>query len=464
MKTVLVIGGGITGLTTMYELQKWKKRQQSDIDLILAESNETLGGKISTIKDEDFIVEKGADSIVSRKINDMPYIKELGLEKELVYNASGKSYLYTEGQLKQIPDDAVFGIPMSVESLAKSTLVSADGKVEALKDIYTRNETFTKEDSIGEFLEYFLGKELVEKQIAPVLSGVYSGNLSDLTIGSTLPYLIDYKEKFGSIIKGFEANKEKFKSSGDKKFLSFKGGLGAFIDAFENALDQVQILKNSRATNIETENNRYKVSFANGEIIKANQVVLSVPNTEVESLFTDNQLDEYIAPFQSSSLISVYLGFDISDQILPMDGTGFIKANSNDIICNACTWTSKKWKHTSGKGNLLVRLFYKSNLPNFTAIQDMSEEGLLQLAREDVSKSLGITTDPITSEVTKWNNNMPKYQMTHPQAVHSLENKLKENYPGIWISGCSYYGVGIPDCMQNGKDTALKIIESLTDK
>ena len=151
----------------------------------------------------------------------MPIIEELGIEDEIVYNQTGKSYLFTDGELQSIPKDSVFGIPASIESLAKSTLVSAEGKVEALKDFYTQNDTFTENDSIGEFLEYFLGKELVERQIAPVLSGVYSGNLQDLTIASTLPYLLEYKKKYGSFIEGFNRNKETFRSDGENKFLSF---------------------------------------------------------------------------------------------------------------------------------------------------------------------------------------------------------------------------------------------------
>lgn len=84
------------------------------------------------------------------------------------------------------------------------------------------NEYFTKDSSIGSFLEHFLGKELVEKQIAPVLSGVYSGKLDTLTMASTLPYLLDYKEQYGSIIKGFGAHKEEFQKAANKNSYPLK--------------------------------------------------------------------------------------------------------------------------------------------------------------------------------------------------------------------------------------------------
>jgi protoporphyrinogen/coproporphyrinogen III oxidase len=461
VKTVLVIGGGITGLSAMYELSKWKKANQSDVRLILAEASPELGGKIRTITDHGFVMESGADSLVTRKANELSFIEELGLENEVVYNATGRSFIYTEGELKPIPADSVFGIPASIESLANSTLVSAEGKVEALKDFYTKNESFSKNDSIGEFLEHFLGKELVEKQIAPVLSGVYSGNLKDLTIASTLPYLLEYKNEYGSIMKGFEVNKETFQSSGEKKFLSFRKGLGSLIDAFEHKFEDVEILKNFSACKIEKSNNRYNVIFNNDEIIEADYVVLSIPQSAAKELIDDRELDREFAQLKNSSLISVYIGFDVPDNMLPTEGTGFITANSDDIVCNACTWTSKKWEHTSSSRNLLVRLFYKSSHPSFQDLQKMTEEELLQIALADIHKSLGITAKPIASEVTNWLESMPNYQITHPKTVVSLERNLETMYPGIVIAGCSYYGVGIPNCIENGEITAKKIISFL---
>jgi protoporphyrinogen/coproporphyrinogen III oxidase len=461
MKTVLIIGGGVTGLSAMHELHKWKKENQSDLRLILVEALPELGGKIRTVKEDGFVMEAGADSIVARKAIGMSFIEELGLEDEVVYNDVGSSFIYSCGELKPIPTDSVFGIPASVESLAKSTLVSAEGKVEALKDFYTTNSKFTKNDSIGTFLEYFFGKELVEKQIAPVLSGVYSGELSDLTIASTLPYLIDYKEKHGSIIKGLEANKNKFLGGGEKKFFSFKKGLISLIEAYEKKLGDVEIYKNTKVSSVERIGSRYQVVLANRELIESDYVIFSIPHTAAEGLLSDQELKNEFSHLKNSSLISIYFGYDVPDEQLPANGTGFITASSDELACNASTWTSRKWKHTSLTGNLLVRLFYKSSHPTFEGLKEMREEELRQVAMKDISMSLGITAEPVVSEITKWTDSMPNYLITHPNTVRALETKLKESYPGILLAGCSYYGVGIPDCIENGVNTARKIIGML---
>ncbi|NOU94215.1 protoporphyrinogen oxidase [Paenibacillus sp. LMG 31456] len=461
MKTIVIIGGGITGLSTAYYLQKMIKSQNQDARIVLVEANDTLGGKIRTVHEGEFIMETGADSIVVRKTNVAPFLEELGLQENVVYNATGVSFIYTEGELKQIPKDALFGIPMSLESLATTDLVSAQGKVEALKDFYTPNETFTKEDSIGAFLKHFLGEELVEKQISPVLSGVYSGQLQDLTIASTIPYLLDYKNEYGSIIRGLAENKKRIQGNGDKKFLSFKQGVSGLIDRLEERLTDVDIYKGVQAEKIEKRQDRYIVSLSNKEELEANFIVLSTLHPVAQQLLRDERLDEDFNQLKNSSLISIYLGYDIPDSELPKDGTGFIVSEGSDLNCNACTWTSRKWDHTSEQKQLLVRLFYKSTCRDYENLQQMTEEELMLVARKDMEDSLGITVMPVSFEVTKWHETMPNYHLKHPHIVKSLENKLAESYPDVILAGCSYYGVGIPDCIMNGEQTAQRIVECL---
>ena len=77
MKTILVIGGGITGLSTMYYLQKAIQQHTDPVKLVLVEASDTLGGKIRSVQHEDFLMETGADSIVARKPNMAPLLDEL---------------------------------------------------------------------------------------------------------------------------------------------------------------------------------------------------------------------------------------------------------------------------------------------------------------------------------------------------------------------------------------------------
>ncbi|MCA1053724.1 protoporphyrinogen oxidase [Rossellomorea aquimaris] len=462
MKKVVVVGGGVTGLATMYYLDKLRREKHIDLELTLVEREEVLGGKIKTVKNSPFIMEAGADSIVARNEGVLPFVEELKLEGDLVYNQTGISYIYTNGKLHEIPADTIFGIPMSIESLMQSTLVSEKGKQAAMQDLELPNTHFTKDDSVGDFLEAFLGRELVENQIAPVLSGVYSGKLHELTLSTTLPYLLEYKDRYGSIIKGLEANKDKFKSSSKGKFISFRGGLSTLIHRMEDMMEDVRVLKGKETVALRKNGGSYELTLSDDHKLDADYIVFSTTHDVTQKIMNDTNLDAYFDQFKNTSLTSIYIGFDVKDDLLPADGTGFITSHGSDVICNACTWTSRKWKHTSESNELLVRLFYKSSNPHYDLIAGRNEEELIKIALKDVSKSLGIKEEPLTVEVTTWNDLMPNYHLQHSQAVDSIMTALHEDYPNVLLAGASYYGVGIGACIKNGKQTAENIIESIS--
>lgn len=462
MKKIVIVGGGITGLSAAHYLQQLKRDNGLALEVTVIEGDEALGGKIRTVEETTFTMETGADSIVARHASVMPLVEELELGDRLVYNGTGISYLHTGTGLHAIPAETVFGIPMNKDALLRSTLVSAEGKEEALKDFETPNDRFTKESSIGEFLEAFLGKELVEKQVAPVLSGVYSGDLYELSLASTLPYLLDYKNKYGSIIGGFEANQEKFAAAANKKFISFDGGLSVLIDRLEDRLGEgATVLKGAAVERITKSGERYEVALQNGKTLGADYVILATPHQAAQEMLALGELDEAFGNLHNSSLISIYLGFDIPDSQLPADGTGFIVAKDSALVCNACTWTSRKWTHTSDNGHLLLRLFYKSINPRFVELNAMTEEELVAVALADIEQSLGLKEQPRTVEVTNWRDLMPNYRLAHKGAIATLEEKMAELVPNIHLAGSSYYGVGIGACIENGKGLAESIAEQL---
>ena len=460
MKTVVVVGGGITGLTTMQYLKKQLAEKKVDARLIVIEKNSYLGGKIHSQHNEGFIMETGADSIVARHPGVLELVQELGFEQELVYNETGISYIHTNNELHAIPAGSTFGIPMSVESLMASTLISEEGKQRALHDLELPNTNFTKESSIGHFLEYFLGEELVRKQIAPVLAGVYSGDLYQLSLNSTLPYLVDYKNNYGSIMKGFEANRAQFEKAANKKFISFKGGLSKLIDRLEETLPEVEFMKQTAIQAIEKQGERYGVVLEN-ETLMADIVVLATPNETVRAVVKDEGLRTQLEKFTTASALTMYVGFDVADSVLPADGTGFIVSHHSDLVCNASTWTSRKWKHTSAQGNLLVRLFYKNINPRYEELAAMTDEQLTEVALGDIKRSLGIEEKPTVVNITKWIDQMPRYDLAHNEALGNVTKELAARYPNVFLAGCSYFGVGIGACIQNGKKTAEQIMTRL---
>lgn len=461
MKKVIVVGGGITGMSTMHYVQRLAKEKGIDVTITVIEKDEVLGGKMVTKERDGFIMEVGADSIVSRHASVRPLIEELGLEDQVVYNGTGVSYILRDNELHAIPEKSVFGIPMNKEAIENSTLLSAEGKKAIEQDLQKTENPFTMESSVGEFLTYYLGKEIVEKQIAPVLSGVYSGDLNKLTIASTLPYIFQYKNEYGSIMKGFEANKDFYEKNNAQKFISFKNGLVELFNRFEETAENTKILKGISAVQVNKSEGIYQVRLNTGEVVEADYVVLTTPHQAAQKLLNDEELNTSFNQLQTGSIITVYVAYDLSDDLLPADGTGFIVSKGNNVDCNACTWTSRKWRHTSKNNQLLIRMFYKKNNPRFEEFSRMTNEELTLLARQDIEKSLNVTAEPKFVEISKWLDLMPIYNLQQKQAVQALEKQMIEKYPNMYLAGSSYYGVGIGLCIKNGRDIATSIVQGI---
>jgi protoporphyrinogen/coproporphyrinogen III oxidase len=157
----------------------------------------------------------------------------------------------------------------------------------------------------------------------------------------------------------------------------------------------------------------------------------------------------------STSTIS--MGYRLEDVPRPLDGYGYVIPRREGRKALACTWTSTKFPHRAPDGYALVRVFAgragQEDIP-------WDEAGLLELAREEVRLTLGITAEPLLQRVYRWEKAMPQYNLGHPERLERIESCL-ERWPGLALAGNGYRGIGIPDCIHSGEKAAEKILVQL---
>ncbi|MEX2104589.1 MAG: protoporphyrinogen oxidase, partial [Bacilli bacterium] len=188
-KTVLIIGGGITGLSAAYYLQKLCKEKQLDHRIILVEKSERLGGKIQTINRDGYVLETGPDSMLKRKTEALDLTFDLLLENGLVGTnpkASAAAILH-KGKLHPIPPGFVYGIPTEWKSFIKTGIISTKGKLRAALDLILPDRSSFHDESLGVFFERRFGRELTENVIEPLISGIYAGDTRNLGLMATFP-------------------------------------------------------------------------------------------------------------------------------------------------------------------------------------------------------------------------------------------------------------------------------------
>ncbi|SFJ51388.1 protoporphyrinogen oxidase [Thermoflavimicrobium dichotomicum] len=456
---IVIIGGGITGLSAAYYLYKTAKEQKTSVHITLLEEQQRLGGKIWTERWNGFVMEKGPDSFLERKASAKQLALDLGLEDQLVRNRTGQAYILHKGKLHPIPEGAVMGVPTQISPFIATRLFSISGKMRASLDLFLPRQSIEGDISVGEFFRRRLGNEVVDHLIEPLLSGIYAGNLDRLSLKATFPQFAQMEEKYRSLILGMKKTRPAKKLPGEEKgqFLTLKNGLSTLVEAIGKELPPETIHLGCKIKEIQRENHRYQLSCENGHTFLADAVIVTTPFPSLQKMMPSFTHPQPVQSVPATSVATVILGFDSQDVQIPYEGTGFVVPRTENTTITACTWTNKKWPHTTPEGKILMRCYVGRS--GDEAIVDEPDEIILQRVRQDLAKVMHIEKEPLFYRVTRWHRSMPQYTVGHADWVKQLEETLHHHFPGLFFAGASYHGVGIPDCIDQGKRAVEEVLQ-----
>lgn len=464
-KTIAIVGGGITGLTSAYYLQQEIKQHNLPYNIKLIEAKSELGGKIHTIEQASFIIERGADSFLARKQPAVELVKSLGIEDELVRNSTGQAFILVNDLLHKMPKGSFMGIPIDLEQFFQSNVISEAGKRRVKKELEIAPTSTQGDQSLGRFLRYRLGDELVENVIEPLLSGVYSSNLDEMSLFATFPNFYELEQDYGSIIKGLQKTIGNKRAQTGKKagqFYSFKDGLQTLIKKLEaDLVEQIDMI-HDEVIKISKTNNHYTLKMKHDLAIEADLVLMTTPHHVIEEVFSEDKVFSPLQAIPARSVANVALAFKNSAMNTSLKGTGFVVARNSSYRITACTWTHEKWTNTTPEGKALLRAYVGQ--PEDQSVVHLSDEEIVKIVLHDLEKIMGLTEAPEFSVVTRWKKVMPQYSVGHQQRIEQLREKVEKELPGVFFAGSSFAGVGIPDCIAQAEDVATKILNYCNKK
>jgi len=482
-KRIVILGGGISGLSAAFYVQKMYQEQQQPAVVTVIEQSETFGGKINTLQKEGHVIEKGPDSFLARKMAIIDLTRELGLEDQLVGTnpQAKKAYILHQGQLHSMPTGLVLGIPTQIMPFAKTSLLSFRGKVRAGLDIFLPRRNPVQQpgkplqhtdESLGGFLQRRLGKEIVARIAEPLLAGIYAGDLYSLSLQATFPQFQQAEQKHGSIIRGMLANKRKAAlvkndqpQAHDSLFLTYRNGLQTLVDGLLNALADATLLAKHKVLQVHVNPSydakfKYEVITNKGRIF-ADAIIVALPAYTAAALFPHFPAVAALSKIPYVSVANVVLSYERAAFGQNLDGSGFVVPRSEERFITACTWTSAKWQHTAPVDRVMLRCYIgRSNAEDWVKLSD---DELIAEVRNDLQQIMGITAEPVFTEVTRTPLSMPQYPVGHLTHIQQAQKELTKFMPKIFLTGAGYNGVGLPDCIRQGKETARHVVEALID-
>ncbi|MBJ6359823.1 protoporphyrinogen oxidase [Paenibacillus sp. GCM10012307] len=473
---IVIIGGGISGLSSAFYILRQARESGRKVQVTIVEEAPELGGKIDTLHKDGFVIEKGPDSFLARKRAIVDLARDLGIEQELTaQNPNGrKSFILHDGKLHPMPQGLMLGVPTDLDGLAATALMSESGKERVLQDLVLEAQEGSEDESVGGFLERRLGREAVQLLAEPLLAGIYAADLYKLSLRATFPQFREAELHHGSLIRGMQESRKASVAAAASNdlpehvkgsmFLTFRGGLSALVDALDQALSDADRRLGVKASAIHKQpqdNGRvaYSVELASGERLEADAVVVTVPAFGAASLLRPLMDVSELEAVSYISVANVVLAFDKAEFGLQFDGSGFVIPRVEDRQLTACTWTSTKWLHTSPEDKVLLRCYL--GRAGAEEVVELDDEQLLALVRREVKEIMDVDAKPLFAEITRLRHSMPQYPVGHVENVARLRKRAEEQLPGVWVTGAAFDGVGLPDCIRQGKEAAFAILESL---
>ncbi len=453
---VVIVGGGISGLAAAHALRG------RGIEPIVLEASARFGGNIRTHSKDGFVIEEGPDSWVAQKPQVAVLAKELGLGDDLVETVpeNRKTYIRKHGKLVDLPDGLVLGIPTKLAPLVSTPLISWPGKFRAALDLIAPPGFMRKSDpddeSVAEFIERRLGREVLEQIAGPLLGGLFTGNVHDLSLMGTFPQLAALEHQ-GGLVRGAlaQARKAPPRPEGAPKaspFVSLRRGMGTLVDALVERLDGV-LRAEQPVMSLERRAAGGYLVHASGGSFEADHVLLTGPTTGAARLlrgFLDPLVD-LLDEIPCGSAATAFLGFRASDVNHPLDASGYlIPRGESEVGAMAATFVSSKWPNRAPDGSVLLRVFFGG------VHVERSDEDLVERARTELRQTVGITAEPTLTHVGRFRQSSPQPRVGQPARLRKVEAILAEN-PGLHLVGSAYEGVGMGDCVRRAQAVVASI-------
>lgn len=468
-KRIVVIGGGMTGLSAAFWAMHEARQNGVDAEVTVIEQADTFGGKVRTVVKDGFVMEHGPDSFLGRKLPMLELVRALGFEDQLVATnpAAKKTYIIHKGKAHLMPQGLMLGVPTQVGPFARTGLISLIGKMRAGFDlVLPRRDVTLGDESLGSFLRRRLGDQVMERIAEPLLAGIYAGDCDKLSLRATFPQFEAIERKHRSLIIGMTKSRQQVASSAElpaiakrSMFLSFQNGLTSLIAKLITRLenDGVKLLNQTTVSAIRKSNETYTITCENGKELTADRVIVATP------AFSTADLLEPIEPTVSKlrdiayvSVANVILVYDKAHVQAPLDGSGYVVPKREGRLITACTWTSSKWGHTAPDHRVVLRCYVGRQ--GHEEWQSLTDEQMIEGVRKDLRELSDIDAEPLFVKVNRWAKSMPQYPVGHLDVLEDVQSALAKSAPGIFLAGSAYYGVGLPDCIKQGKDAAGKAL------
>ncbi|HKQ61620.1 MAG TPA: protoporphyrinogen oxidase [Candidatus Polarisedimenticolaceae bacterium] len=459
MPTIAVVGGGLAGLSTAFELAERAERFPEPIDVVCFEADTRPGGKVRTTRENGFLCEWGPTGFLDDAPATLTLVRRLGLEARLLPARDDRAqrFVFRRGKLRALPGDP--------RGLWRTDLLSWRGKLRLLAEPLVRPRPAAGDESLFDFTARRLGREAAEVVCDAAVGGIYAGDARSLSVRAAVPALHTMEQRHGGLLRALQAQpRGPANGNGNghapPRLTSFRDGMEELISALARELGSR--LQSGNPVRLVSDLGRrgFRVLASEGPPLDVDAVVLACPAAEAAKLVEsiDEPMAAAMAEIPSAPLALVQLGYEVSAATGPPPGFGCLIPRGQGPRMIGTFWSSEVFEHRAPKGwRLLTAMLGGAHDPEATRLGD---DALVAQTRRDLEQVLGLLAAPRFVRLLRREQAVPQYTLGHLDRVAAIDAALAR-HPGLAVCGSSYRGISANACIEESSRVAETVLGQL---
>ncbi len=443
MEEIIIVGAGITGLTTAY----WLKREGFHIKVF--EAKDEVGGNIKTERHMNFVFDTGPNSGLETTPLISQLVNELDLSDEFIYANSSANKRYI------LRDKFLHPLPLNPKDFIKTKLFSTKGKLRILIEPFIGKSNDGYYQSLAEFVRRRLGQEFLDYAINPFVSGVFAGDPENLSVKSAFPKLYRLEEVYGGLFKGMikgakERKRRAEKSKQNAQMFSFKNGMSTLTNRLAQYLYE-EIHLNHTLVGIEKIQNGYRLHFENQNKIKTFEtkaLLLTIPAFKTAELIRDfdgflyNHLESiYYPPVMVLNVI-----YEKQKIGQTLDGFGFLIPEKENKKFLGAIWNDCIFPNRGDEKYASFTIFIGGARNHKLFEKDFNH--LIDNVLDEFEEIMKIKSSPESTKYRFWEKAIPQYSLGYIEKENAMA-EFERNHRGIFFGGNYRGGISVGDCIKN---------------
>lgn len=465
---VAVLGGGVAGLATAYNIESRTGERGLAADVTIFEASSIVGGKLRTICEDGYIVEEGPNGWLDNEPATARLLSSLALDPAVLpsEDATRHRFLLVRGKLRELPLTPPAFIKTDILSPLAKLRVAAELIVPRGKNLGRAAIDPAADETVYDFGRRRLGRSFAELFLDPMVKGIFGGDARRLSLQATFPRMVELESEYGSLLRAMmKLSRERSKSGGGRAspagpggtLTGFRRGMATLPRTLRNSI-RGDIKTGCPVTRVRRKGDTWYLNAGGASFGPYDCVIEAAPAHAAAGHFAGIELSRLLGQIPYVPMAVVVLALDRDKVSHPLRGFGMLNPSLENRRLLGVLWSTSIFRGRAPEGRVMLRCMAGGAAD--PGITELSDTDLVRICLEELGPLYGLKGRPERTWVIRHDRAIAQYEPGHLARLRAIEDVLG-GMPGLFLTGSSYRGVSTNHCIAEAESTAGFVLDFL---